>query len=81
LSRECSLKVIRVGALGLVDGSWPIIGKADSWNREEWPMPKFVRKDDISGVAWLVTYGDDDPNHVIGEQRAAKKRCQEPFWI
>lgn len=68
LSPQDALKVIRVGALGLVDGSWPTIGRVASWQREDWPMPQFVRRDDLSEKAWLVTYSDGDPNDVIEEQ-------------
>jgi hypothetical protein len=69
LSKSDAIKVVMAGALGLADGSWAIIGRQGSWDREDWPMPQFVRKDEITRTAWLVTYADDNPNEVASEQR------------
>jgi len=68
VTRKDALKVIMVGALGFIEGIWPIIGKSDSWKRKEWQMPKFVRRDDISRTAWLVTYDENNPNQVVTEE-------------
>jgi hypothetical protein len=38
-----------------------------NWHRAEWPMPNFVRRDPISGKAWLVRYSDTDPLHSVSE--------------
>lgn len=64
-----AIKVMRVGYLGLLDGSWPVIGDSPRWERERWPIPAFIRKDDLSRTAWRVIYSDDDPNTVVSEQR------------
>jgi hypothetical protein len=64
-----AVKAIHVGYLGLLDGSWPVIGDSPRWERERWPMPAFIRKDDLSRTAWRVIYSDDDPNSVVSEQR------------
>lgn len=66
-----AIKVKIAGDLGLIEGSWPIIGSSEAWKRDEWPMPKFIRKDEISNSVWLVTYADDNPNQVICEERAS----------
>ena len=29
------------GDLGLLDYGWPVIGKLDDWNSEQWPVPDF----------------------------------------
>jgi hypothetical protein len=65
--QEAILKV-RVGDLGFVERSWLVIGTTD-WRREDWPVPAFVRRDDLSRSAWAVTYADSDPNTVVSEQR------------
>lgn len=64
-----AIKVIRVSALGLLDGSWPIIGDSAQWEREKWPIPAFIRRDPLSRTAWRVVYADDDPNSVPSEVR------------
>lgn len=60
--------VVRVGDLSLMDGDWPIVGPIASWNRFEWPMPIFVRKDPLSHRAWRVQYSDKDPRKIEGEE-------------
>src|SRR5881392_968160 len=32
------------GDLGLIRGTWPVLGQLPSWQREEWPMPAFGRR-------------------------------------
>jgi len=60
--------VLQVGGLGLVNGEWKVIGKASNWNRSQWPMPKFVRREPITNRIWLITYSDDNPNLVLSEK-------------
>jgi hypothetical protein len=62
-----ALRVARIGDLSLIDKTWPIIGQLQPWRREEWPMPPFVRRDDITRKAWLVQYADNDANRVAVE--------------
>jgi hypothetical protein len=54
----------RFGDLGLINGKWPIHSKVSKWDRSEWSMPEFVRREPISNRAWRVTYRDDDPNKI-----------------
>ena len=61
--------VAMFGDLGLIEGTWPILGEGESWAREQWPMPDFVRVEPITGRMWRVRYDDKDPNKVIGEER------------
>jgi hypothetical protein len=60
-------RVLRVGDLGLIDGSWPIVGRDPEWRREDWTVPCFVRRDDLSRRAWSVKYSDRDANLVESE--------------
>lgn len=47
------------GDLGLIKREWPIIGQSSVWRRESWPLPPFVRVDDMSDEAIMVLYSDD----------------------
>jgi hypothetical protein len=58
-----------VGNLGLRKGEWPIIGRSESWNRSEWPMPIFIRRDILRPMAWLVYLSDDDPSVRMAEEQ------------
>lgn len=57
-------RVLRVGDLGLVNGTWPVVARDPDWRRGEWPTPQFLRKDDLSRKAWVVQYSDHDVNVV-----------------
>ncbi len=61
-------RIARVGDLGLIRGEWPIIGLAQWWTRAEWPMPRFVRRDPLSGRAWRVFRSELDPGLVEREE-------------
>lgn len=59
---------LRFGDLGLIDGKWPICGTLPNWNRSEWPIPDFVRRDPLGYLKpVLVRYADDNPNRVEAE--------------
>ena len=58
----------RFGDLGLINGEWPIKGIVPNWNRSEWPMPDFVRRDPLGWLKpILVRYSDTDPTRVVSE--------------
>lgn len=65
---EEAICVFRFGDLGLINEEWSIIGRPSMWDRRCWPMPYFVRSDELSGRAWSVEYADDDPNEVVSEK-------------
>ena len=59
---------LRFGALGLINGEWPVLGNVPNWNRAAWPMPDFVRRDPLGRLKpRLVRHSDDDPNRVEAE--------------
>jgi hypothetical protein len=64
---EAAIRVLRTGDLGFLEGTWPIIGRDPNWRREEWPTPRFIRRDELSQRAWIVQYSDRDPNCVESE--------------
>ncbi|MCX5677329.1 MAG: immunity 26/phosphotriesterase HocA family protein [Planctomycetota bacterium] len=62
--------VLRVvfGDLGLINGEWPILGTVLGWERSQWPMPDFVRRDPLGKrKPVLVRYSDTDPLRVEAE--------------
>ena len=62
--------ILRVmfGALGLRNGKWPILGMAPKWDRSEWPIPDFARRDPLGRMkSRRVRYSDDDPSHREAE--------------
>lgn len=62
---ERAVLVARFGDLSLVQGEWPLLGRLQDWSRDEWPMPAFVNRDSLSGVAWRVEYADYDPSALV----------------
>jgi hypothetical protein len=55
------------GDMGLINGEWVVQGMVPGWDRSEWPMPDFVRRDPLSRRAWLVRYSDRDPSRIDAE--------------
>lgn len=69
LSPQSTIKIARVGTMGIFEGSWPIIGESPKWERQKWAVPQFIRNDKISKSSWRVVYDEDDPNLVISDER------------
>lgn len=67
LEPKDAARVLRVGDLSLINGSWPVLGKVSGWHRDAWAVPMFVRRDDLSRRAWIVKYSDRDTNRVESE--------------
>jgi hypothetical protein len=68
LRPQNAIRTLRVGDLSLMRGTWPIIGQSESWKRSDWPMPVFIRRDQVLQKAWRVYYADTDPSSVIREE-------------
>ena len=66
-----AVKALRVGDLGLMNGEWPIIGRSNNWQRNTWPMPRFIRRDDLSRRAWYSYYSEDNPAELLKDEPAA----------
>lgn len=69
LQAKDAVKCLRVGDLGLINGEWKVLGCSKDWSREAWPVPPFIRRDELSSKAWKVIYCDDDPATPIEEER------------
>lgn len=61
----------KFGHLGLTGGTWPILGRLDGWDRDEWPMPVFVRYEELTGRSFHVFYDGDDPAKLLREEQIA----------
>ena len=73
LTPKSAVRVLRVGDLGLVDGNWIILGRDPGWRRDDWEMPQFERRDDVSRRSWIVQYSDHDASIIESETPAAYK--------
>ena len=69
LRAEEAILIERFGHLGLKQGTWTVIGQLDSWDRTAWPMPSFVRYEELTGRSFTVLYDPDDPNRVVREEQ------------
>src|SRR5229473_6828898 len=58
LTYKDAIVVALFGDLGLLNGEWPVIGKPSQWDRNEWPLPPFVRVDEMENKAWMACYSD-----------------------
>ncbi len=64
------------GDLGLLEGAWPILGRVPGWNRDEWPMPPFIRVNEAEHRAWLSWY-DDRTLKCLREEEVDPKLVSE----
>jgi hypothetical protein len=60
--------VALVGDLYLIDGKWPVLGSLSEWQRADWPIPLFVRREPFTERIWLVHRADDNPNKRVREE-------------
>lgn len=67
LSPRQALRAVRFGDPFLVNGKWPVIGSVKNWNRDAWPMPDFVRRDELTKQAWRVRYSEDNLTQALSE--------------
>jgi hypothetical protein len=71
LSPDRAAFVAKFGDLALKRGTWTVLGTLNSWDRQAWPIPVFVRYEELSGRTFRVVYADDNPNRVIREELVA----------
>ncbi|PBC23680.1 MULTISPECIES: Imm26 family immunity protein [unclassified Mesorhizobium] len=71
LMPEDAIRCIRCGDLGLINGSWPTIGKMNKWIADEWPIPEFMHRDILSGQILIRKYSDSDPSKLERQDRVA----------
>ena len=75
LAPSQAVLVQRFGDLGLTRGSWRVIAQLPGWGREDWPMPAFGRREELTGRCVRVEYSDDDPNSLPREVAVDVEEC------
>ena len=60
LTPDDAIFIAHFGDLGLLKGTWKVLGEREPWIREKWPLPAFVRTDVISGKHRKVLYFEDN---------------------
>lgn len=71
LAANQALIALRSGDVSIKKGTWPIIGDAQIFSKEEWPTPVFVRKQEIEKIAYAMMYADDDIGALLQEEPVA----------
>jgi hypothetical protein len=64
LAAPDAILVRRFGHLGLLRGTWPLLGKLDGWDRTEWATPAFGRHEELTGRSLKIIYDNDDPSKI-----------------
>ncbi len=67
LRPNSAIAVRQIGDLAILEGRWTVIGDEGDWVRDDWPIPKFIRKEELRRIAWIVEYADDEPNRLVRE--------------
>jgi Immunity protein 26 len=74
---EHAVLIGRFGHLGIRDGRWPLIGRDRGWERASWPVPVFIRYEELTGRTFQVIYDDADPNRVVCETAVAPGSAEQ----
>ena len=69
LTASDAVLICKFGHLGLQDKEWPNLGHTENWDPQEWPMPAFIRHEQLTGRILRTIYADDDPSRVIRQER------------
>jgi hypothetical protein len=77
LAAQDAVLVGMFGYLGLKQGTWPLIGRLDEWDPAAWPIPTFVRYEELTGRSFQVFYDEHDPNRVVQEVQVAPGAAEQ----
>jgi hypothetical protein len=69
--------VRKFGHLGLVGKKWPRLGQLEGWDLREWPMPVFVRYEELTGRSFRVFYDENDPNKLIRKEQVPPGEAEQ----
>jgi Immunity protein 26 len=72
-----ALLVRKFGHLGIVHGTWPLLGRLDSWEWQDWPTPVFLRYEELTGRSFHVFYDDKTPTKCSVRSRVAPGEAQQ----
>ncbi|MGO1069768.1 Imm26 family immunity protein [Lysobacter sp. CA199] len=70
LDPRMPILIARTGNLNLKSGRWPVLGTVDGWARYDWPMPLFLRTEPITNRRLAVSYSEEEPGKLVGEEIA-----------
>lgn len=62
LAPKDAVLVANFGDLGLLRGQWKVVGWIEPWQREDWPLPVFVRRDAVTGTPRKAVYREPNLN-------------------
>jgi hypothetical protein len=68
LISSSAILIRQFGDLGLLNSSWPIVGRYMDWRQEDWPVPAFSRIAVDQSTAWKTVYSDKDGITLLTEQ-------------
>lgn len=68
----------RFSDLGIKRGEWPLLGRIPGWQREAWPIPVFVRHEELSGRSSHVFYDPDHPGKRLRDVQIGPDVPQGP---
>ncbi|MEG2031140.1 MAG: Imm26 family immunity protein [Janthinobacterium sp.] len=68
LRPEQAVRRLRTGDMALLNERWPLLGDSRHWNRDAWPMPAFIRRNESLQRAWRASYADADPAKLDREE-------------
>ena len=61
--------IARFGDLAIRRGTWRVLDRCDTWDRERWPVPTFLKRDPLrSDVWWHVQYSEEDISQAVARQ-------------
>jgi len=70
LAPASASRLMRFADLGLVNGSWHVVGQVAEWNRDDWPMPDFQQVGRDASVGLRLRFSEDDPIHELSREAA-----------
>lgn len=68
LKPEQAVRRLRTGDMALLNERWKLLGESSGWQREAWPMPPFIRRNESLQRAWRACYADADPAKLDREE-------------
>jgi hypothetical protein len=81
LRPQNAIEILIFGDLSLINGEWKIITNIDNFKRDEWPMPKFLRREELTGRSLLITYADDNPGKKVAQEICSPETTGYPADI
>jgi hypothetical protein len=75
-SPEAAILKAECGDLGLVNGTWPVLGSTGTFDRVNWPMPAFAKKPALGNDYLRVVYPGDRPGTKPRESRISEDEAR-----